>query len=91
MEVWVLLYASGYTSEADTTLFFKEEDVRKEFIKQVKDAYSNDELSLEEVLGYIERGEVYDESIDVSVGEKFCTWDGPEVYESLSYYKQEVL
>lgn len=90
MEVWVLLYASGYTSEADTTLFFKEEDVRKEFIKQVKDAYNNDELSLEEVLGYIERGEDYDGE-DVSVGETFCTWDGGEVYESFGYYKQDVL
>lgn len=91
MEVWVLLYVSGYTSEAYTTLFFKEEDVRKEFIKQVKDAYSNDELSLEEVLNCIESGEEYDESLDVSVGSTYCDWDGPEVYESLSYYKQDVL
>lgn len=91
MEVWVLLYASGYTSEACTTLFFKEEDVRKEFIKQVKDAYSNDELSLEEVLNCIESGEEYDEGLYVSVGSTYCDWDGPEVYESLSYYKQDVL
>lgn len=90
MEVWVLQYVSGYTSEAWVKLYHKEEDARKEFLELVKLDYSNEELTTEEVLGYLERGEDYDGD-DVSISQKEVTWDGPEVYECLSYYKQEVL
>ena len=47
MEVWVLQYVSGYTSEAWVKLFNKEEDARKEFLELVKLDYSNEELRLE--------------------------------------------
>ena len=91
MEVWVLQYVSGYTSEAWVKLFNKEEDARKEFLELVKLDYSNKELTTEEVLGYLERGEDYDDGDDVSISLNEVTWDGPEVYECYSYYKQEVL
>lgn len=91
MEVWVLQYVSGYTSEAWVKLFNKEEDARKEFLELVKLDYSNEELTTEEVLGYLERGEDYDDGDDVSISLNEVTWNGPEVYECYSYYKQEVL
>jgi hypothetical protein len=92
MEVWVLQYVSGYTSEAWVKLFNKEEDARKEFLELVKLDYSNEELTTEEVLGYLERGEDYDgDDGDVNISLNEITWDGPEVYECYSYYKQEVL
>ena len=92
MEVWVLQYVSGYTSEACVRLYHKEEDARKEFLELVRLAYNNEELTTEEVLGYLERGESYQSSDDseVVITPREITWDGPEVYECYSYYKQEV-
>lgn len=91
MEVWVLLYASGYTSEACTELFFKEEDARARFLELVERDYNNDDLTTEEVLEYLKRGETYDSDgggVEISPGE--ITWDGPDVYEKLCYYEQEI-
>ena len=88
--VWVLQYASGYTSEAWVKLYHKEEDARKEFLELVKLDYNNDELTKEEVLGYLERGESYDEGDSVFIEERSACWDGTEVYERYDYFEQEI-
>jgi len=90
MKVWVLQYASGYTSEATVELFLNEVDCRNKFIEDVKNSYDNEELSLDDVLFYINTNEAPYSGDDVDVDNTSVSWDGVEVYESLCYYEMDV-
>ena len=90
--VWVLQYASGYTSDTFVELFHNVDDAQARFITLVKVHYneSDDEPTLEEVLNYINNGGKNISTDETSITETSLSWDGYEVYESLEYYQQEV-
>lgn len=95
MEVWVVEYASGYCSETFVEIYKDQDKARERFLELVKDYYyeRDDEPTLEEVLCYLENGgeSISTDDTTVSFDDASVVWDGPEVYESLSYYKHEVL
>lgn len=92
VNVWVLQYASGYTSEAFVELFHSVDDAQERFINLVTSYYkeSDDEPTLEEVLNYINNGGKNISTDETSITETSLSWDGWEVYESLGYYQQEI-
>jgi hypothetical protein len=90
-EVWVVLYASGYTSEATTDLFLNYEDAYNYYIEQVKMIYSDgDDYKVEDIIRAIENKEVI-ETEGVSLYGYDLTFDCIEVYERIDLYKQEIL
>ena len=95
MEVWVVEYASGYCSDTFVELYKDQHKARERFLELVKVCYNerDDEPTLEEVLNYLENeGEnISTDDTTVSFDDASVVWDGPEVYESLSYYIHEVL
>ena len=89
-EVWVVLYASGYTSEATTDLFLNYEDAYNYYINQIKMIYEDgDDYKVEDVIKAIENKEIIDTE-DVTLDGYDFTFDGIEVYERITMYKQEV-
>ena len=89
-EVWVVLYASGYTSEAYTKIYKDKAIAYNRFYGMIESYYNNDEFTIDEVFKAIEDGDVL-EGENVTYEDLDLTWDGSEVYERISMYKQEVL
>lgn len=88
-EVWVVLYASGYTSETHTQIFDSYTKAYNQYIGMVERMYDREDVSLDEVFKAINEYELIDTD-DVTL-DGFClTWDGSEVYERIDLYKQEV-
>ena len=88
-EVWVVLYASGYTSETYTKIYTSYTKAYNMYIGLVENNYNRDDVTLDEVLKAIEDGELIDTE-DVTLDDYDLTWDGSEVYERIDLYKQEV-
>jgi hypothetical protein len=91
-KVWVVEYASGYTSETFVELFHSVDDAQARFITLVKVHYneSDDEPTLEAILNFINNGGKNISTDDTTITETSLSWDGYEVYESLEYYQQEI-
>lgn len=90
--VWIVEYSSGYISEGFTEAFNSEEKARVRFLELVKSSYpdNDNEPTIEEVLNFINNGGEDISTDDTSVSETSLSWDGYEVYESLSYYQLEI-
>ena len=61
-EIWVVLYASGYTSEATTDLFLNYEDAYNYYIKELKMNFGGEygDYSIEDIIKAIENKEIID-------------------------------
>lgn len=86
MEVYVLLYASGYTSETYTEVYKDYHTAKTRYLEKVK-SYCDDEI-YQRVLN--EEFTTDEEDDDVYIGHDEVTWDGVEVYERIELYKQDV-
>jgi hypothetical protein len=90
--VWIVEYSSGYISDGFTEAFNSEEKARVRFLELVESSYpdNDNEPTIEEVLNFINNGGEDISTDETSVDKTSLSWDGYEVYESLSYYQLEI-
>lgn len=91
-KIWIVEYSSGYISDGFIEAYTSEEKARVRFLELVERSYleSDDEPTLEEVLNFINNGGEDISTDETSVDKTSLSWDGYEVYESLSYYQLEI-
>jgi hypothetical protein len=90
--IWIVEYSSGYISDGFTEAFNSEEKARVRFLELVEIYYNEpcDEPTLEEIISFINNGGEDISTDDTTIDSTSLSWDGGEVYESLSYYQLEI-
>jgi hypothetical protein len=86
MEVYVLLYASGYTSETYTEVYADYSTAKTKYLEKVK-SYCYDDIYNR----VINEDFTSRDEDDVYIGHDEVSWDGGEVYERIELYKQDVI
>ena len=84
--VYVLLYASGYTSETYTEIYADYSTAKTKYLEKVKsycDDYTYNRVINEEF--------TTDDDEDLYIGHDEVSWDYGEVYERIELYKQDVI
>ena len=91
-KIWIVEYSSGYISDGFIEAYTSEEKARVRFLELVESSYpdNDNEPTIEEVLNFINNGGEDISTDDTSVSKTSLSWDGYEVYESLSYYQLEI-
>jgi len=89
--VWTLLFVTGYTSEATVEVFEKEEDCKEAFKKTLRDTFSHEDLSIEDVLEIVDgERDHFDNADDLSIYPSDVSWDSGEVWRRVTYFETEI-